>query len=83
MDWILGEVLDQCRCKASVSNIKVTNLIFSDDTKLFAKLLEVLLILLGVLHEKVKPPGPKVSWAISKVQSFGDLLDEKIPSAHE
>ena len=34
---------------------------------------------LDALHEEVKPLGLKVSWAKTKVQVFGGVLDETVP----
>ena len=31
MDWILGRVVDQSHCGASVSNTKITYVVFTDD----------------------------------------------------
>ena len=37
---------------------------------------------LEALHEEVKPLGLKVSWAKTKVQVFGGVLDETVQSVH-
>ena len=37
---------------------------------------------LEALHKEVKPLGLKVSWAKTKVQGFGGVLDETVQSVH-
>ena len=63
MDWVLGRVVEQSHCGASVSNTKITDLVFADDAAIFGESLEVLVMALKALHEEVKPFGLKVSWA--------------------
>ncbi|KAG0729032.1 tRNA (uracil(54)-C(5))-methyltransferase [Chionoecetes opilio] len=82
MDWVLGKVVDQSDCGASVGNTKITDLVFADDAVIFAESLEVLVMALEALHEEAKPLGLKVSWLKTKVQVFGDLLDEAVQSVH-
>ncbi|KAG0721937.1 hypothetical protein GWK47_045438 [Chionoecetes opilio] len=72
----LDEVVDQSDCGASVGNTKITDLVFADDAVIFAESLEVLVMALEALHEEAKPLGLEVSWLKTKVQVFGDLLDE-------
>ncbi|KAG0693436.1 Transposon TX1 uncharacterized protein [Chionoecetes opilio] len=45
---------------------------------IFAESLEVLVMALEALHEEAKPLGLEVSWLKTKVQVFGDLLDEAV-----
>ncbi|KAG0726291.1 Ubiquitin carboxyl-terminal hydrolase 30 [Chionoecetes opilio] len=78
MDWVLDKVVDQSDCGASVGNTKITDLVFADDAVIFAESLEVLVMALEALHEEAKPLGLKVSWLKTKVQVFGDLLDEAV-----
>ena len=61
MDWVLGRVVEQSHCGASVG--KITDLVFADDAAIFAELLKVLVMALEALHEEVKPLGLKISWA--------------------
>ena len=35
MDWVLGRVVDQSHCGASVGNTKITGHVFADDTIIF------------------------------------------------
>ncbi|KAG0715432.1 hypothetical protein GWK47_011932 [Chionoecetes opilio] len=49
---------------------------------IFAESLEVLVMALKALHEEAKPLGLEVSWLKTKVQVFGDLLDEAVQSVH-
>ncbi|KAG0711755.1 hypothetical protein GWK47_019963 [Chionoecetes opilio] len=78
MDWVLGKVVDQCDCGASLGNTKITDLVVTDDSVIFAESLEVLLMALKALHEEVKSLGLEVSWLKTKVQVFGGLLDETV-----
>ncbi|KAG0694277.1 Retrovirus-related Pol polyprotein from type-1 retrotransposable element R2 [Chionoecetes opilio] len=78
MDWVLDKVVDQSDCGASVGNTKITDLVFADDAVIFAESLEVLVMALEALHEEAKPLGLEVSWLKTKVQVFGDLLDEAV-----
>ncbi|KAG0728970.1 Exportin-6-B [Chionoecetes opilio] len=75
-------VVDQSDCGASVGNTKITDLVFADDAVIFAESLEVLVMALEALHEEAKPLGLEVSWLKTKVQVFGDLLDEAVQSVH-
>ncbi|KAG0718569.1 Sphingomyelin phosphodiesterase 3 [Chionoecetes opilio] len=82
MDWVLDKVVDQSNCGASVGNTKITDLVFADDAVIFAESLKVLVMALEALHEEAKPLGLEVSWLKTKVQVFGDLLDEAVQSVH-
>ncbi|KAG0730410.1 Gypsy retrotransposon integrase-like protein 1 [Chionoecetes opilio] len=82
MDWVLDKVVDQSDCGASIGNTKITDLVFADDAVIFAESLEVLVMALKALHEEAKPLGLEVSWLKTKVQVFGDLLDEAVQSVH-
>ena len=82
MDWVLGRVIEQSHCGASVGNTEITDLVFADDAAIFAESLEVLVMALEALHEEVKPLRFKVSWAKTKVQVFGGVLDETVQSVH-
>ena len=61
MDWVLGRVVEQSHCGASVDNTEITDLVFADDAAIFAESLEVLVMALEALHEEVKHLGLKVS----------------------
>ena len=37
MDWVLGRVVEQSHCGASVGNTEITYLVFADDTAIFAE----------------------------------------------
>lgn len=82
MDWILGKVVDRSHCGASVGNTRVTDLAFADDAVILAESLDVLVVALEALNEEAKPLGLKVSWIKTKVQAFGDLLDNAVESVH-
>ena len=43
MDCVLGRVVEQSHCGASVGNTEITDLVFADDAAIFAESLEVLL----------------------------------------
>ena len=81
MDWVLGRVVEQSHCEASVSNTDITHLVFADDAAVFTESLEILVMALEALHEEVKPLGLKVSWAKTRVEVFGGVLDETVQSA--
>ncbi|KAG0711504.1 hypothetical protein GWK47_020476 [Chionoecetes opilio] len=61
MDWVLGKVVNQIDCGASLGNTKITDLVFADDAVIFAESLEVLVMALEALHEEAKPLGLEVS----------------------
>ena len=82
MDWIMDRVVDQSHCGASIGNFKVTDLDFADDAVILAESLEVLVLALETFQEEAKPLGLKVSWVKTKVQVFGDLLDDAVRSVH-
>ncbi|KAG0720187.1 hypothetical protein GWK47_048978 [Chionoecetes opilio] len=75
MDWVLGKIVDQSDCGASLGNIKITELVFADDAVIFAESEEA-------LHEEAKALGFEVFWLKTKVQVFGALLDETVQSVH-
>ena len=54
-DWVLGRVVDQSHCGASVGNTKITDFVFAYDAVIFVELLEVLVMALKALHEDAKP----------------------------
>merc|ERR1712035_211282 len=82
MGWVLGKVSDRSHCGAFVGDSKVSDLVFADDAVILAESLEVLVMALEVLHEEAKPLGLEVSWAKTKVQAFGGLLDDTVRSVH-
>ena len=83
MDWVLGRVVDQSHCRASVGNIKIIDLAYAtNDAIIFAESLEVLMIAFKALHEEVKPFGFQVSYPKTKVQLIVSLLDETVQSIH-
>ncbi|XP_076049304.1 uncharacterized protein LOC143029977 [Oratosquilla oratoria] len=82
MDWILDRVVNHCRCGASISNTKVTDLLFPDDAVLLAETLEVLVAGLESLRRESRPFGLEVSWTEIKVQEFGGLLDDTVQIVH-
>lgn len=61
MDWILGKIVDESHCQASVGDIKVNDLVFADVAVPLSELLEVPMLALEVLHEEAKQLGLKVS----------------------
>lgn len=81
MDWVLGKVADQSRCKAYGSNIKVTDLVLADDDVLFAESLEVWVIGHEVLHEVAKT-GTEGLLCQNLGPVVGGLLDSPIQFVH-
>ncbi|KAG0703357.1 Vinexin [Chionoecetes opilio] len=82
MDWVLGKVVDQSDCGASLGKTKITDLVFAGDAVILAESLEVLVMALEALHKEARPLGLEVSWLKTKVQVFGDLLDETVQSVY-
>lgn len=82
LDWALGKIVDQNYSGASVGNTKVTDFVFADDAVILAQSPEVLVIALEVLQEEARPLELQVSWAMTKVQVFGSLLDQTEQSVH-
>ena len=37
MDWLLGKVVEQSHCGASVGNTEITDLVFADDAAIFGR----------------------------------------------
>ena len=66
MDWVLGRVVDQSHCGASVGNIENIDIVFANNAVTFAEWLEVLVVALDA-----KFPGPG-----------GGLLDETEQSVY-
>ena len=54
MDWVLGNVVDQSHCGASVGNTKITELVFADDAVIFAESLKILAMALEAQHKEMK-----------------------------
>lgn len=50
MNWVKGKVAEQRYYRTCVGNIKITDIVLASDAVLFAKLLEVLMMALEVLH---------------------------------
>ena len=43
MDWILGRISEKSSCGASLGNVKISDLDFTDDAVIFAETLDILL----------------------------------------
>ena len=56
--------------------LRLQILFFANDTVILGESLMVLIMALEALHEEVKPLRLETSWAKTKVQMFGGLLDE-------
>ena len=65
MDWVLGRVVEQSHCGASVGNTEITDLVFANDAVIWQVTggSTVLVMTLEALHKEVKPlgrfPGPR------------------------
>ena len=57
MDKILGMRLERSSCGASVGNIKISDIDFTDDAVIFAETLDIILGSLEVLNEEPVPLG--------------------------
>ena len=67
MDSVLGRVVEQSHCVASVGNTEIIDLVFADDAVVFVESLEVLVMALEALQEEAKPLEIQVSWSTTKV----------------
>ena len=61
MDWVLGRVVEQSHCGASVGKTKITDLVSAYDAAIFAESLEIVVMSLEALHKEMKTLGLKVS----------------------
>lgn len=52
------------------------------DAWILTESMNVLVLAVEVLHEEAKPPGLKVSWVKTKIQSFRGSLNDSIQSVH-
>ena len=71
-------MLERSSCGASFGNVKISDLDFADDAVIFAETLDILLGALEVLNEESETLGLRVSWVITKIQAFNDILDAAI-----
>ena len=58
-DWVLGRVVEESHCGASVGSTEIIYLVFAVNAAIFAESLEILVMALEALHEEVKPVGPR------------------------
>ena len=80
MDWMLGRATVKSHCGATLGNVKVTDLDFTDDVAILSESLETLVVALDAFSNEAKPLGLEVSWTKTKIQDFGDLLGEPVRS---
>ena len=80
MDWILGRMSERASCCASCGNVKISDIDFTDDAAIFPETLDILLVVLQALIEESEPLGLQVSWVITKILAFIDILDAAILS---
>ena len=52
MDWILRKMSERSSCGASLGNVKISNLDFTDDAVIFADTLGILMGALQALNEE-------------------------------
>ena len=76
MDWIMEGVVGKTGCGVSFGDVRITDLDFADDAVIFAETVGILTSALETLSEESEPLGLRVSWIKTKVQAFGDLMDE-------
>ena len=76
MDWVLGRVAASTDCGTSFGEVRITDLDFADDAVIFAETLDALCGTLRLLEKDAGALGLQVSWIKTKIQAFGDLLDE-------
>ena len=75
MDWVLGRALAD-HPGATIGDFKVTDLDFADDAAILSETLELLVDALESLDRETKPLGLQISWIKTKIQEFGDILDD-------
>lgn len=68
--YVRSPIFFLIRCRASVGNIEVTDLVFVDNAVLPAGSLEVLVLTLLVLHEEGEAFGTEGPMGQTKVSSF-------------
>lgn len=68
----ITRVVYQSHCGASVSNIKVTDIVFADDAVILMESLEILMMALKTLHEETNSLVLQISWGKTKVQVHGN-----------
>ena len=78
MDWVLGRVAADADCGTSLGGARITDLDFADDAVIFAETLDALAGTLRELDKDAGTLGLQVSWIKTKIQAFGDLLDEAV-----
>ena len=78
MDWVLGRTVERSNCGASVGDVNISDLDFADDAVILAELLDVLESSLVILKEETVPLGLEISWTKTRLQAFGDLMDEAV-----
>lgn len=81
MDWILGGTIGQSHYGASISNSRVTDLVFSDNAVILAESQGLCVGSLATA-QGCDSIGNQVSRVKTKVQIFGCLLDDIIQSFH-
>ena len=64
----------------SFGTVRITNHDFAGDAVIFAETTEILAAALDSPSAEAEPLGLRVSWIKSKVQAFGDILDETVVS---
>ena len=69
---------ERSSCGASIGNVKISVLDFTDDAVIFAETLDIFLGALEVLNEESEPLELRVSWVKTKIQAFNDILDVAI-----
>ncbi len=67
-------------CGVSFGDVRITDLDFADDAVIFAETADILTEALESLSEEAEPLGLRVSWIKTKIQAFGDMLDDAIDS---
>ena len=55
MDWIMGRMLGRSSCGASIGNIKISDLDFTNVVVIFEEILDILLGAIEVLNEESEP----------------------------
>ena len=73
-------MLERSSCSASLGNVKISHLDFTDDAIILAETLDVLVGALEALNGESELLGLWLSWVQTKIQAFNDIFDAAILS---
>ena len=74
-DWVLKRTVHQGFAGVDLGAENFTDLDYADDVSLFAVMLEILQLSLGILSSEIQTFGLEVNWLKTKIQFVGDASD--------